>query len=388
MRDADEHPELATQFTQFARTVARDGGDLYRAISLRVAEEPWLLGLLDLAEPAQRRPGLLLAAVHHLLLGGADHPLADHYPTVRHRRGLEPLEPQAPAEAGELFVDFCRTQRLDLAPLLARRAVQTNEIGRCAALLPALTAVSSATGAPLSVVDLGCSAGLNLLFDRYSYHYTRDDAATPEALEGPGGPVEAGDPASPVRIRCALRGDDVPPLSVPRLARRAGVDLRPADATDPDQARWLLACLWPHDLERFIRLEAAVTMAAALAPDERPVLHSGDMVASVGVLAEDAPMDSELCVVHSWAVAYLTPDEQRALGAAVDDVARRRRVWWVFAEWPFETPELPFAPAPTGHDDAAATALMLVRVDGDGRHPRRLADMHHHGTWLRWWGTP
>jgi hypothetical protein len=380
MRDAAEHPDLPTQFTQFSKWVARDGGALYHDICLRVADEPSLYGMLDRAEPAQRRPHLLLAAVHSLLLGGADHRLARRYPTVVHARDLESSNDDAgEANAEDLFVDFCRSHRDELAALIETRATQTNEIGRCAGLLPALATVGADRGAPISVIDLGCSAGLNLWFDRYSYVYRRDRV---------GDVVEAGRPDGTVRIRSALRGPGVPPLLAPAVAQRVGVDLRPADPTDPDQARWLLACLWPHDLERFTRLEAALALAATVPERDRPVLVRGDLVASLGPLADTAPADSALCVVHSWVAAYLTPDEQRALGAAVDEVARRRPVWWIFAESPLESPELPFLPAPDGQPERGATALMLVRVDADGRHPHRLADMHYHGTWLRWWGVP
>jgi hypothetical protein len=382
VRDDHEHPDLPTQFTQFARSVGRDGGDLYRTVCERAAEEPEVYGLLERAESAQQRPHLLLAAVHYLLLGGADDPLAERYATVAHVRGLAPPPPAEEAD-GDRFVAFCARYKGELEVLIATRATQTNEIGRCTGLLPALATVSDTTGAPLSVVDLGTSAGLNLLFDRYAYTYARDAGETAGAPT-----LGAGDPSAAVQIACALRGDAVPPLGLPAVASRAGVDLRPADPADPDQARWLLACLWPHDLRRFTRLEAALALAAALEPAARPTLYAGDLVDAVGAMAADAPPDSELCLFHSWVVAYLTPGEQRALCDAVADASRRRRVWWLFAESPFEAPELPFAPAPGEHDDRSATALMLVRAEDGAFHPHRLADMHYHGTWLHWWGAP
>jgi hypothetical protein len=382
MREDHEHPDLPTQFTQFARSVGRDNGDLYRIVSLRVADEPAVYGLLDRADPAQRRPNLLLAAVHYLLLGGADDPLAARYATVAHVRGLAPPSPAEDAD-GDRFVAFCHAHTHELEALIATRATQTNETGRCAGLLPALATVAGATGAPLSVVDLGTSAGLNLLFDRYAYAYARDPGESHSTNT-----VVAGDTSAPVQIACALRGDAVPPLGLPSVASRIGIDLRPADPADPDQARWLLACLWPHDLARFTRLESALALAAGLAPSARPTLRTGDLVHAVGDLAADAPADSELCLIHSWVAAYLTPAEQRALCAAVADASRRRRLWWIFAELPFDAPELPYTPAPGGHHDGSATVLMLVRAEGGTLHPHRLADMHYHGTWLRWWGTP
>ena len=45
---------------------------------------------------------------------------------------------------------------------------------------------------PLALIEVGASAGLNLLFDRYGYDY--------------GAGRSAGDPSAPVRFTCALRG--------------------------------------------------------------------------------------------------------------------------------------------------------------------------------------
>ena len=52
----------------------------------------------------------------------------------------------------------------------ATRSTQTNEIGRCALLLPAFGLVAAEVGA-LAHLDVGTSAGLNLLLPRYRYRY-------------------------------------------------------------------------------------------------------------------------------------------------------------------------------------------------------------------------
>ena len=84
-------------------------------------------------------------------------------------------------------ISFCRT-RARLIPLLETRITQTNEVGRCSFLLPAFTAVhQSADGGPLALVDVGCSAGLHLRWDRYYYDY---------------GVAQVGDPRAAVSIRC------------------------------------------------------------------------------------------------------------------------------------------------------------------------------------------
>ena len=144
----------------------------------RAADDPELLDLVARAPVTQQRPNLLLAAVHFLLFGGAPHPLGH---PLRHRRGLSrdgSADPVAPVGHLRLeFKDFCMTHRDELLELIATGSTQTNEVGRCTALLPALSHIAAGydRGQPLGLLDLGTSAGLNLLFDRYAYTYRRRD---------------------------------------------------------------------------------------------------------------------------------------------------------------------------------------------------------------------
>ena len=92
-----------------------------------------------------------------------------------------------------------------------------------------------------------------------------------------------------------------------------------------------------------------------------------------------------LVVFHSWVAAYLDEERQRALVVpCVRSLDGRRRVHHLYCESPVETPGLPTPPSPVrrpGPDLATA----LVHVGPDGAAPRRLADTHPHGYWLRWW---
>jgi hypothetical protein len=375
-------PPLADQFRSFAVAVGRDGTAVYERICRGVADDRPLLDLTGLAPPAQRRPNLLLAAVHFLLLGGADDRLADHYRTVAEWRGTPVRRPADDRDPFVEFAAFCQAYQTELADLLVTRATQTNEVGRCAVLLPAFVTVAAAAGRPLALVDLGASAGLNLLFDRYAYRYASSTGA---------GAPGAGVAGSPVILDCDVRAGVLPDLALPPVAYRAGIDRQPVDVDDDDAARWLLACQWPEHVTRFARLRAAINLARA-APD-RGAVRSGDVVDDLAETVAGAPPDAHLCVYHSWVAAYLTTERQQALGAAIADVARSRPVSWVFAELPYEVPGLPVPPAPADRagdrPPKGATAVVLVDVDRDGRRSRvhRLADVHPHGRWMYWWGA-
>src|SRR3954463_13707746 len=136
------------------------------------------------------------------------------------------------------------------------------EAGRCPVLYPAIAEAARRVGATaVGLIDVGCSAGLNLNVDRVGITYH----------EGP----SLGDPSSPVQLSASIVGDrPVPTRAMPEVVARLGIDLDPVDVTDADDARWLRACLWPDQPERIAQLDAEMALAAT-AP---PLLLRGDAV--------------------------------------------------------------------------------------------------------------
>ena len=367
---------LADHFSGFAAVVERDGGTTYPAICRSVADDDDLLSLLDGAPLPQRRPLLLLAAVHFLLLSGAKHPLAAFYDTVAIVRGI-PSAPPPGNDVAAVFADFCHLHRAEIERLVATRSTQTNEVGRCSALLPGLCLIASQYewGEPLSLLDLGTSAGLNLLFDDYGYTY--------RAAQG-GAFRSAGVTDSAVTLECSARDDltCLPDLRLPVMAERVGLDLSPVDPFSDDEALWLLACQWPDNPARFGRLLAALANVRAAA--HPPRLERGDMLTELPRIAASMAGDGPLVVFHSWVAAYLSEQEQRSLAEQVAGLDAHRPVHHLYCESPFETPGLPTPPSPVPREgpDLATT---LVHVGPGGRPAVRLADTHPHGYWIRWW---
>ena len=365
---------LADHFRAFATVVERDGGTIYPAISRAVAENDEVLALLDGAPLPQRRPLLLLAAVHFLLLSGVEHPLAALYDTVAAVRGT-PYDPSG--DAAVAFADFCHEHRGALEGLIATRTTQTNEVGRCTALLPGLCHVAAQydRNEPLSLLDLGTSAGLNLLFDDYAYAY--------RAAEG-GATLTAGAGDSGVTLECTARDDleHLPELRLPAMAARVGLDLSPLDPRSDDAALWLLACQWPDNPARFGRLRAALANVRATA--QPPRLERGDMVTDLPRIVATIPGDGPLVVFHSWVAAYLDEAEQRTLADEVRALGGSRPVHYLYCESPFETPGLPTPPPPVPRE-GPDLATALVHIGPGGAPAVRLADTHPHGYWIRWW---
>ncbi len=350
---------LPAAFRAFAATTARRA-PLYSRLSAGVARSPVLPGLFaDAPEPA-RVPVNLFAAVHFLLLADPGQPLARFYPNLA----------AAPDETDPVpaFLDFCAANAAELRRLLATRLPQTNEVGRAALLLAGLGRLG---GRRLGLLDIGASAGLNLLLDRMAF------------ADGRGNRLGE----SSVVVECAVRGARPGARgphglaeALPLLDDRLGLDANPVDLTDPDQARWLEACVWPDQADRFRRLRAAVELFGS-----RPApVVAGDAVADLGrCLGRLA--GTEPAVMTSWALCYLEPERQLAFVAGLERAGSERDLAWIWVEAPNRVGVLP-VPQQLAGDDATWLGITTWR-DGS-RSDQLLARCHHHGYWLDWAAVP
>ncbi|MGB3737377.1 MAG: DUF2332 domain-containing protein [Ilumatobacter sp.] len=340
-----------------------------------IARDRSLHTLLAHAPVEQQLPVLLLAAIHFLVIGEPDHELAAWYPNLT----SDFRDPADPALARVLH-DFVNDRGPSMLDLLATRRVQTNEVGRCALFLPAL-ALIAADRTPIGHIDVGTSAGLTTLLPRFAYRYDVDEAGGDEGA-GDGEEVGAGASGDVIGdgqplLVCSTRGAVPVPTEIPTIARARGIDLDPIDITDPDDARWLRACCWPDQIDRFERLAAAIEMART----DPPEIVAGDAVAVIRDTIDTLPSDQHPVVTCSWALNYLTADARRAFVAELDAAGAARDLSWVFAESPALAPELPHAPDLRGEH---TTALVLVRWREGERQVDHLATGHPHGYWLHW----
>jgi hypothetical protein len=350
---------LEQQFAAFEAT-ARTRAPLYAALAAGIARDRALSGLLASAPPTQRLPVLLLAAVHHLLLDDPDHELAAWYPNLTD----EPRGPDDPALM-PTFAAFVTARADRLRHLLSTRSTQTNEVGRCGFLVPPLGIVAAEVG-PLSLVDVGSSGGLNLLLDRYEYRYRPADGA-PRIVGGP----------STVVIEVDLTGSVSVPSMLPTIVERRGIDPHPIDVADDSEARWLEACVWPDQADRFHRLVAAIELARQFPPE----IVTGDAVSTVRSVVESVSLQGHPVIMNTWVLNYLTAADRVAYLDELDRLGADLDFSWIYAEAPALTPELPSAPDPK---DPHRTVLSLARWRHGTRTVMHLATVHPHGFWVHW----
>jgi hypothetical protein len=357
--DSSSDAELAQLFAASA-TSSLPRAPLYAALSAGISRDPDLYRLLLHAPPTQRLPVLLFACVHDLLLEDPGQQLAHWYPNLS-------SSPRSPGDRSLMptFKRFVESHADRLWTLLATRTTQTNEVGRCAILLPALGLLGEEVGS-LGLLDVGASGGLNLLLDRFEYRY-ETQAGVVTTVGGP----------STVVIEAATRGPVPVPSEMPMIAVRCGIDQRPIDVTDDDEAHWLEACVWPDQTDRFQRLVAAIGIAREMPPE----LLAGDAVTSLAPGVERVGASAHPVVTNSWVLNYLTPRGRSAYLAELDRIGAQRDLSWLYAEAPALIPELPNGPDPS---DPHRTVLSMARWRSGRRTVQHLATCHPHGFWIHW----
>jgi hypothetical protein len=262
-----------------------------------------------------------------------------------------------------LFRDLCLSQRAQVSQILATRHTQTNEPGRAALLAPGLATAADLMGEPIGLLDAGCSAGLNLLIDRYRLEY--------------GAAGSLGPAASPVTITCDLRGSQAP-LRLPAIAARLGLDRSPVDITRADDARWLLACVWP-DTGRLARTAAAMDLGRRHPPPMMP----GDMVADLDAALDTFGPGLPVVVVTTSAYWYLNVGQRQAFLAVLERRARRQPLAWLSVD---TAGVIDLIPVPPAISDAGPSASVMGLVTFGSGPPagRALALCHAHGAWMEW----
>jgi len=301
----------AALYQQFATRETPGVSPIYERLSLAVSRDDEILALLDTLPEPKRQPNLL-------------------YGVVRLLRG--------PVEDPAAFREFLVANWPAVDAQMRRRATQTNEVGRCALLLPVLATLPQ----PLALLEVGTSAGLCLYPDRYTYRYG-------DRVVGSDGPV----------LTCAATGV-APPRRRPEVVWRAGLDLNPLDVTDAADVAWLEALIWPEHTHRRTRLRAAAAIAAA----DPPLLVRGDLVDDLPALVDRAPADATLVVFHT-SVLYQVPEPRRA---AFVELVTRLPARWVSVEGPhvLAYDDLPDQPDEGFHNVLALDGKPLAWTRGHG----------------------
>jgi hypothetical protein len=247
-------------------------------------------------------------------------------------------------------------ERPDEVAAALGRTLQTNEVGRSAALLGGFLSVSDRTRLPLRLLEVGASAGLNLRWDHYRYEQ---------------GDLAWGPPESPLVLADHFTGEKMPSLETARfsgVAERRGCDVAPVDPASEEGRLTLLSFVWPDQADRFSRLRAAIEVAKTV-PATVDRADANDWLGSQ--LAPDVERPGTATVVfHSVVTQYLS-DNGRARHQAILDSAGARATSAQPLAW------LRLEPSTKGSFEVRLTTW-------PGREERLLATASGHGTDIGW----
>ncbi|BFU46911.1 DUF2332 domain-containing protein [Krasilnikovia sp. MM14-A1004] len=304
---------LAQVYRHFGEVDAAGTSPLYARVAVALSESDEAMRAVEAAPARKRHPTLILAALHDLALAGRAPALAAAYAAG---------DGDAAADAA---IDALLRMTGPVVDLAVRRKVRTDETGRYAVLYPAIAEAAHRLGASaVGLIDVGCSAGLNLQVDRVGITYSDGRSL--------------GDPASAVQVSSSIvQNRPVPARAIPEVVARVGVDLEPVDVTDADDARWLRACVWPDQPEEAARLGAEIALAAT-AP---PALLHGDAVEVLPDAFARMPADVLPIVTTTWALSRLPLESRMRFLHRLDEAATHRAVAWVSVEGVGVAPAIP-----------------------------------------------
>ena len=313
------------------------------------------LAILDTDTELGRRmanwPGLSLedamplrvaGGLHWLFLSGTDLRLGPVYDgSLTDQAAIDNIVARVAVER-----DAVLTPWLDSPP-------QTNEAGRSASIMAGLLWLSQRLGPRFELNEIGASAGVNTMMERYRYDL---------------GGVRVGPATSPMQIVPEWRGA-APPAGEVEIVSVRGSDVAPVNLADPKAALRLKAYVWAEARARMARIEAAIRLAA----EKPPLLEhkdAGDFVAEMLGVPQQAGVTRVL--YHSVMWQYLPPQTRAAITAAMERAGAQA------------TAEKPLAWVALETNRQTFRHELSIRYWPGGEQAVTLSEAHPHGAWVEW----
>ncbi|CAI9403439.1 DUF2332 domain-containing protein [Aestuariimicrobium sp. T2.26MG-19.2B] len=330
--------DVAARSARFAEQETTRHSAVYTAWALGLSSDPETCALISTRPPRERQPNLVFAAARFV-----DPALV---PT-------DQTEPR-PDEYGR-FRDSLHAHWAEVVAVMANHHTQTNEAARAAVLLPAVDKVVQNCGKPVALIEFGASAGLVLNPEQFRIHYVNRAGQPLATLSHDRVPTPVGE----VTVRCL--GSTACPQGFPQIGWRLGVDINPLQPFNPDDVHWLRTLIWPGQVDRLARLDAALE-----AFRRNPVRVLPRDITRPGVLDEVlrlVPRDVEPVIVHSAVLAYLEEDERAAFADRMLAAVAEHRCHWISNEGQQVVPQIADA-FTTEFREGLRKGAFVIALDG------------------------
>ncbi|MBL0925269.1 MAG: DUF2332 domain-containing protein [Sphingomonadaceae bacterium] len=289
-------------------------------------------------------PLRLAGGFHHLLLSGDDDRLVPVYKAeVTEQPGVDAIVAAVTADHDARLLAW-----FDGPP-------QTNEAGRSASFMAGLLWLSDKAGPHFELNELGASAGINTMMERYHYDL---------------GGITVGPVTSPMQIKPEWRGPP-PPAADVDIVSICGCDQAPVDLSDPDAALRVKSYVWPENAGRLERMDAAIALAVQKRPD---VVQADALDWVMERLSSPQDMGVVRVINHSIVWQYIPEDRRRRISEAIEakglEASTDRPLAWMMLE--------------TNRQTFKHELSIKYWPGPDTWHV--LAEAQAHGAWVQWSG--
>ncbi|MFC7687117.1 DUF2332 domain-containing protein [Ureibacillus sp. GCM10028918] len=296
-------------FQQFAEKEAKGSSQLYYFLSKRVVEDLDLMEIIREIPASQPKPNLFFASMQYLL-SKTENPLREYYPSFT--KNPLPIE-----DSFELFKEFALKHKNHLIKLFHSKLVQTNEVRRAAYLYPLFLRISEKTNKPLTLIEIGTSAGLLLCLDAYNYEYAEENKSLKiENLQ------------DSILIQSENRGNQLPSYihSKLKINNRFGIDLNIVDLNNQEEYEWMLALIWPEHSDRRKQFNEASQIANNIKKD----MFEGDLLKRLPHIIKSSKPENQIVLFHTHVANQFPAQLKKDFLELLDELSYTRSIYHVY----------------------------------------------------------
>lgn len=297
--------KLIKTFIRFATYEAKDNSPLYEYWCEQIITNETLLNLIKHIPLAQPKPNLFFGSVQYLAKK-KEAPLKQVFEN--------PFEINF-EESFQLLINFCTQYKDELIQLFQTKLVQTNEVQRASYLYPIFSEIAQEVNKPLTLIEIGTSAGLLLNLD--GYHYEINQLPS----------ISYGDENSDLTLFAKNLGEPLPLFKKPSIEHRIGIDLNIIDLENEDQYLWLKSLIWPELIQRKENLDKARNIHLQYSK----LLFTGDFRQLIPPLFEKQELkNSQIIIFHTHVANQFTAQLKEELRMILNQLSNLQSVYHVY----------------------------------------------------------
>lgn len=324
------------KFIQFADVECKNSSEIYRKLSYYIAQDKDLIEICNYAPINQPIPNLFLGAVNYLLLKGYDNNLYDEYYV------------NETSDLIRKFKEFCIKNKIEIIKIMNNKLVQTNEVRRSSYIFPILCYINDKR--KINLLEIGCSAGLQLLADKYRYKY---DVY----------PGYKGNLTSDLTISSVITKGEFGSYIDEQMdiGKRIGIDLNTIDFSKDEEFLWLKALIWPEHNDRRILLEKARDTVI----NESLKLKEGNALEILIEEVKKIPTDENLLIFHTHVANQMSIKEKEYLVKTIENIGKNRNLYHLY-------------------NNINDKLLHLDSYKSGEKYPKIVGQTDGHGKWFEW----